>query len=168
MLYIVHPRGETGTLYTEEILKMCTPVKPSISEDVKAAHLLDGIAEDVYQFLIVKENLTSASVVKQHCRTFGALKMRSTAPKNFRLSDAQIVARVNASPPFDLSSTIWQLLRQELICCYEISRFGGYDSQGNERGLPPVSWQPSVYAANVNNYQAVPEARTRRLTSFKQ
>lgn len=151
-------QGETCTMYIEEILKLCRLVNPSMSEEDKVGHLLKGIAEDVYQFLIAKENLTSVAEVMQHCRTFEALKMRRIAPKFGRLANVPTVASVEASSPFDLSSTIRQIVREELLRCHEISRFGGDDSRGNEPGLPPMSWQPSVNAADVDNYQAVPQS----------
>lgn len=159
-------QGETCTMYIEEILKLCRLVNPSMSEEDKVGHLLKGIAEDVYQFLIAKENLTSVAEVMQHCRTFEALKMRRIAPKFGRLANVPTVASVEACSPFDLSSTIRQIVREELLRCHEISRFGGDDSRGNEPGLPPMSWQPSVNAADVDNYQAVPQSGPARRPRF--
>lgn len=42
----------------------------------KVGHLLKGIAEDVYKYLITKENRVSALDVIRHCRAFETLKIR--------------------------------------------------------------------------------------------
>lgn len=155
--------GETCTMYIEEVLKLCRLVDSSMSDEDKVGHLLKGIAEDVYQFLIAKENLTSVADVIQHCRTFEALKMRRVAPKFGRLANVPTLACVDASTPSDLSSTIRQIVREELLRCHEIGRYGSGDSRGNEPGLPATSWQPSINAANVDDYRAVlPSAPTNR------
>lgn len=46
--------GETCTTYIEEVLKLCKIVNSQMSEDDKVGHLLKGVAEDVYNFLIGK------------------------------------------------------------------------------------------------------------------
>lgn len=156
--------GETCTMYIEEILKLCKLVNPSMTEEDKVGHLLKGIAEDVYQFLIAKEHLSSVTDVMKHCRTFEALKMRRIAPKFGRLSNVPTVASVDASPLSDLSSTIRQIVREELLRCHEMGRCGRDDSRGTEPGLPPVSSPPSINAANMDSYRAVlrPESVNRR------
>lgn len=155
--------GETCTMYIEEVLKLCRLVDSSMSDEDKVGHLLKGIAEDVYHFLIAKENLTSVADVIQHCRTFEALKMRRVAPKFGRLANVPTLACVDASTPSDMSSTIRQIVREELLRCHEIGRYGSGDSRGNEPGLPATSWQPSINAANVDDYRAViPSAPTNR------
>lgn len=52
--------GETCTTYIEEVLKLCRVVDSQMSEEDKVGHLLKGIAEDAYNFLIGRENLDTA------------------------------------------------------------------------------------------------------------
>lgn len=113
--------GETCTTYIEEILKLCKIVNPRMTEEDKVGHVLKGIAEDVYNFLIGKENLNSVSDVMQHCRTFEMLKMRRIAPKFGRLSNMPTVASVDTMSPNDLSSTIRQIVWEELLRCQQVS-----------------------------------------------
>lgn len=107
--------GETCTTYIEEILKLCRTVNPQMTEEDKVGHVVKGIAEDVYNFLIGKENLHTVSELIRHCRTFEALKTRRITPKFGRLANVTTVASVDTSPPLpDLSSAIRQIVREEL------------------------------------------------------
>ena len=108
------PSGETCTAYIEEILKLCKTQNPCMSEEDTVGHLLKGIAEDVYNFLIGKDNLSSASDVIRHCRTFETWKMRRIT-KFRRLSNVATVATVDVSSSSDLASTIRQMFREELL-----------------------------------------------------
>ncbi|KAH8027793.1 hypothetical protein HPB51_010358 [Rhipicephalus microplus] len=73
--------GETCTIYIEEVLKLCGMVNANMSHENKVGHLLKGIAEDVYNFLITKENLNTPSIFRQQCRAFEAFKTRRILPK---------------------------------------------------------------------------------------
>lgn len=75
-------------------------------EEDKIGHLLKGIAEDVYSFLIEKESLISVFDVIRNYRTFETLKMRQILPKFGRLANVTTVASVNTNAGLDLSSTI--------------------------------------------------------------
>lgn len=66
----------TCTTYIEEVLKLCKTLDPRMTEEDKVGHLLKGIAEDVYQFLIAIDSLESVSDVIMHCRTFESLRAR--------------------------------------------------------------------------------------------
>lgn len=79
---------------------------------------MKGIAEDVYNFLISKESLTSVSDVIRHCRTFETLKQRRITPKFGRLANVTTVASVETTPTVDLATTIRQIVREEL-CKHE-------------------------------------------------
>lgn len=114
--------GETCTVYTEEILRLCREVDSSMSEEDKVGHLLKGIAEDVYNFLISRESLTSVSDVVRHCRTFETLKQRRIAPKFGRLANVTSVASIEAASTGDLSATIRQIVREELLRHGEMTR----------------------------------------------
>lgn len=106
--------GETCTTYIEEVLMLCKIIDPYMTEEDMVGHLLKGIAEDVYNFLIGREDLTSVSAVQRHCRTFEKLKTRRIAPKFGRLANVTTVASVNVSPPADLAATIRAIVREEL------------------------------------------------------
>lgn len=108
--------GETCTIYIEEILKLCKSVDPRMKEEDKVGHLLKGIAEDVYNFLIGKDTLESVADVIKHCRTFETLKAKRITPKFGRLANVTTVASVDVGPipPCDLASTIRQIVREEL------------------------------------------------------
>ncbi|KAH8029066.1 hypothetical protein HPB51_022234 [Rhipicephalus microplus] len=90
-----------------------------MSKEDKVGHVLKGIAEDVYNFLIGKDCLNSVSDVTKHCRTSESLKMRRISPKFGRLSNVPTVASVETVPPNDLALTIRQIVREELLRCQQ-------------------------------------------------
>lgn len=62
-------------------------------DEDKVGHLLKGIAEDVYNFLI-SEDVATPSDLRRHCRTFEALKTRQISPKFGWLDNVTTVATV--------------------------------------------------------------------------
>ncbi|XP_077565130.1 uncharacterized protein LOC144180728 [Haemaphysalis longicornis] len=114
--------GETCTTYIEEILKLCRVVDARMPEDDRVGHILKGIAEDVFNFLISKDNLNTISDVIQHCRRFEALKMRRITPKFGRLPNVTTVASVDVNSSVDLASTIRQIVREELLRHSDVAR----------------------------------------------
>ncbi|XP_049520780.1 uncharacterized protein LOC125944395 [Dermacentor silvarum] len=153
--------GETCTAYIEEILKLCKQANARMSEEDKVGHLLKGIAEDVYNFLIGKDSLASVSDVMKHCRTFEALKMRRITPKFGRLANVTTVASIDMSSSFDLASTIRQIVREELDRHTETTRrlpdvSDASFSQAPATSPPLNGWQPSVSVANVSEYRHAP------------
>lgn len=108
--------GETCTTYIEEVLQLCRLVNRSMSDEDQVGHLLKGIAEDAYNFLITKEDLVTAQDVIRHCRAFEALKMRRIAPKFGRLANVTTVASVdfNSNPSEDIASLVRRIIREEL------------------------------------------------------
>ncbi|XP_075738635.1 uncharacterized protein LOC119166784 [Rhipicephalus microplus] len=108
--------GETCTTYIEEILKSCKSIDSRMKEDDKVGHLLKGVAEDVYNFLIDKDTLASVADVIQHCRTFETLIARRITPKFDRLTNVTTVASVDVPPisSCDLASMIREIIREEL------------------------------------------------------
>lgn len=106
--------GESCMTYIEEVLKLCRIVNPAMSEEDRVGHILKGIAEDVYAFLISKESLDTVEDVIRHCQAFAALKTRRIAPKFGRLPNVTTIASVDDTQAMDLSSTIRQIVREEL------------------------------------------------------
>ncbi|GBN26095.1 hypothetical protein AVEN_250822-1 [Araneus ventricosus] len=47
--------GKTSESYIQNVLSQCRKANPSMSEDEKEAHLKKGIAEDLYQTLLVQD-----------------------------------------------------------------------------------------------------------------
>lgn len=138
--------GETCTTYIEAILKLCKIVNPSMPEEDKVGHLLKGIAEDVYQFLIGKESLGTVTDVIRHCRTFETLKMRRITPKFGRLPNVTTVASVDEHTPFDLASTIREIVREEL------TRHARLTPHEATPVLHPSHHHVSIAAAGVDDY----------------
>lgn len=163
--------GETCTTYIEEILKLCKIVNTRMSEEDKVGHVLKGIAEDVYNFLIGKESLNSVSDVMKHCRTFESLKMRRISPKFGRLSNVPTVASVETVSPNDLAFTIRQIVREELLRCQQTSHhpndFQDAYAREPERARTPAilaPWQPSVNAADPDEYRGTRQSGFSRRT----
>lgn len=84
-----------------------------MTEEDKVGHLLKGIADDVYNFLIAKGDLNAVCDVIRHVRTFETLKTRRITPKFGRLANVPSVASIEDNF-MDLSSTIRQIVREEL------------------------------------------------------
>ncbi|KAH8032175.1 hypothetical protein HPB51_023325 [Rhipicephalus microplus] len=136
-----------------------------MSEEDRVGPVLKSIAEDVYNFLIGKDCLSSVSDVTKHCRTFASLKMRRISPKFGRLSNVPTVASVETVPPNDLALTIRQIVREELLRCQQTyhrpSDFQDVYVNEPERVQTPVSrplWQPSINAADAYEYQGTQKA----------
>ncbi|KAH7934644.1 hypothetical protein HPB51_028990 [Rhipicephalus microplus] len=108
--------GETCTTYSETILKLCKTANPHMSEEDKVGHFLEGIAEDVYTYLIGKESLNSVAEVIHHCRTFETLKLHRITPKFGRLANVVTVASIedSCSIHWDLATSVRQIVREEL------------------------------------------------------
>lgn len=140
--------GETCTTYIEEILKLCRVVNPQMSEEDKVGHLLKGIAEDVYHFLISREKLESVTDVIQQCRTFEALKTRRITPKFGRLANVTTVASVDDSPPPDLAETIRRIVREEL------ARHQAYRDNTDHGHMREDDSVPEVQANALNSSSA--------------
>lgn len=139
--------GETCTTFIEEVLKLCKTINPRMTEEDKVGHLLKGIAEDVYNFLIGKDNLETVSDVIRHCRTFEALKTRRITPKFGRLANVTTVASVDTSSPTDLSATIRQIVREELLRHEEQARraaplYNPSTFRDTVCATPSTPWQP--------------------------
>ncbi|KAH8035243.1 hypothetical protein HPB51_004484 [Rhipicephalus microplus] len=106
--------GETCTTYIEEVIKLCRTIDPGMSEEDKVGHILKGIAEDVYSFLIAKDTLTSVTDVIRHCRTFEQPKTRRITPKFGRLPNVTTITSIDSNQALNLASTIRQIVREEL------------------------------------------------------
>lgn len=147
--------AETCTTYIEEVLKLCKIVNPRMSQEDRVGHLLKGIAEDVYNFLICSEDLTSVSDVLRHCRTFEMLRTRRIAPKFGRLANVTTVASVDTSPSTNLASTIREIVREELRRHNELMHNtvqppATYPVSHSAPAAPCATFPPSVCVTDIN------------------
>ncbi|KAH9378739.1 hypothetical protein HPB48_014694 [Haemaphysalis longicornis] len=86
-----------------------------MSDEEQVGHLVKGIAEDAYHYLIPKQDLASAEDVNRHCRAFEAPKMRRIAPKFGRLANVTTVENLNSNlnPSEDIASLVRRFIREE-------------------------------------------------------
>uniref|UniRef100_L7LYG4 CCHC-type domain-containing protein n=1 Tax=Rhipicephalus pulchellus TaxID=72859 RepID=L7LYG4_RHIPC len=131
--------GETCTTYIEEVLKLCSIVNTNMSDEDKVGHLLKGIAEDVYSFLITKENLTTPSDVRRQCRAFEALKTRRILPKFGRLDNVPTVASMDVAVCEDLPLIVRRVVQEELARLQGAE--AGYQCAFDEVPGPPSFWK---------------------------
>ncbi|KAH7987791.1 hypothetical protein HPB51_026537 [Rhipicephalus microplus] len=107
--------GETCTMYMEEVLKLCKSVHPLMTDEDKVGNLLKGISEDIYHYLIGKDDLQSANGIIPQYRKFKAPKARRISAEFGRLPNITTVTSIDVvPPPSDLASTIRQIVREEI------------------------------------------------------
>lgn len=104
--------GESSESYIQDVLALCRKVNPSMPEDEKVAHLMKGIAEDLYQILLVQE-YESVDKFVQRCRQIESLRRKRIARPRFqRLPN---VATVSAEENLgDIRSLIRVIVKEEL------------------------------------------------------
>lgn len=161
--------GETCTTYIEEILKLCGIVNGNMSDEDKVGHLLKGIAEDVYNFLIAKDDLSTPTDFRRLCRAFEALKTRRILPKFGRLENVPTVASMDVTTCEGISSVVRRVVREELVRLQDADY--GYQCAFDEY-MPeqPLSWarerpierrQPPEEARFNASFSALPTRDTR-------
>lgn len=157
--------GETCTTYIEDVLKLCGLANSDMTDEDKVGHLLKGIAEDVYSFLITKETLPTPADVIRHCRAFEALKIRRVTPKFGRLANVTTVASVDVGHPADIASIVRRIIREEFAQQPLVSGNGAAyspsmrtDAVYHQCALqeppyePPVPWAQQSYADQRSSY----------------
>ncbi|GBO18338.1 hypothetical protein AVEN_102868-1 [Araneus ventricosus] len=75
--------GEMSESYIQDVLSLCRKANPSMSEDEKVAHLMKGIAEDLYQTLLVQDFRRVDEFVKR-CREIESLRRRRITRTRFQ------------------------------------------------------------------------------------
>lgn len=103
--------NETCAAYIQDVLHLCTVAEPSMNEQDKIGHLLKGIADDVFNFLVQKNMSTVKEFVKE-CNRFEELKKSRVTPQFCRLTNVPSVAVLQDCE--GLPSNIQQLIRQEV------------------------------------------------------
>ncbi|KAH7932153.1 hypothetical protein HPB51_029495 [Rhipicephalus microplus] len=90
---------------------------PELDFDTDKKHLAPA-SKDLYQYLIAKNSLECVNDVILHRRAFEALGARHITPKFGRLANLMTVDSVDVPRvPFDLTSIIRQVVREELDRC---------------------------------------------------
>lgn len=112
LLTRVQQTGESSESYIQDVLALCRKVNPSMPEDEKVAHLMKGIAEDLYQILLVQE-YDSVDKFVQRCRQIESLRRKRIARPRFqRLPN---VATVSTEENLgDIRSLIRVIVKEEL------------------------------------------------------
>ncbi|GBN73390.1 hypothetical protein AVEN_6740-1 [Araneus ventricosus] len=101
--------GETSKSYIQDVLSLCRKANPSMSEDEKVAHLMKGIAEDLYQTLLVQDFRRVDEFVKR-CRETESLRRRRITRTRF-----QRLPNVSAVSGETDVGDIRSLIREHLI-----------------------------------------------------
>lgn len=107
--------GESTEAYIQDILGLCKRVNPIMSETEKVAHLMKGVAEDVYQVLLARAVETEDDFIRI-CREIEAQRKRRITSKKFdRLPN---VTNLSSISPIDvvedLPSLIRRIVREEI------------------------------------------------------
>lgn len=112
LLTRVQQTGETTEAYIQDVLSLCRKVNSCMPDSEKVAHLMKGIAEDMYQILLVQDYLTVDAFTKR-CRQIESLRRtRINQPRFQRLPNiATVSSEVNGN---DIRSMIRTIVREEL------------------------------------------------------
>lgn len=104
--------GESTQSYIQSVLELCHKVNPQMSENDKVSHLMKGIAEDMYQFLLVKD-IGSTSTFITECQRIEQMNQRRITKHRFaRLPNVVPMASVGTNE--DLATLIRQIVREEV------------------------------------------------------
>lgn len=107
--------GETSEAYIQHILSLCRRVNPDMPEEDKIGHLMKGIAEDLYNTLIVRDVSTVEEFIS-HCRKVDSMRRKRVTPRFARLPNVAQTSSINDfdSRDEDLPSTIRKIVREEM------------------------------------------------------
>ncbi|GFV46232.1 CCHC-type domain-containing protein [Trichonephila clavipes] len=104
--------GENTQSYIQSVLVLCHKVNPKITEIEKVSHLVKGIAEDVYQSLLVKDISFTSDFIKE-CQRIEEMNQRRIAKHRFtRLPNVVPVASIGKYE--DLVILIRHIVREEV------------------------------------------------------
>lgn len=102
--------GESYAAYIEDVLALCNKTDSAMSEQDKITNITKGIAEEAFQYLLLKDPVTVSDVIHA-CRTL-------QEKRNTRLIQASVTASEffpAQQPDIDtLRSLIRELIREEL------------------------------------------------------
>lgn len=104
--------GESTQSYIQSVLGLCQQVQPNMTEDEKISHLMKGIAENMYQALLMKE-IKSTSDFINSCQYIEEMHQKRIRGHAFeRLPNVVPMAAMDAQP--DLVSLVRQIVQEEV------------------------------------------------------
>ncbi|UYV67858.1 TIGD4 [Cordylochernes scorpioides] len=105
-------KGESTGYYIQDLLCLCKEVDPQMSEEDKISHLMKGIAEELYQALLLRDVQSTEQFITE-CRRVEALRCRRVTPTRYeRLPN--VASLCDQDDGEDLSSMIRQIVREEI------------------------------------------------------
>lgn len=114
MLQQAQLTGEICTTHIEDTIKLCRLVIHGCLKN-KVGHVLEWIAEDVYMFLISKDNLNSTTDVFWHSRVFEALNLCIITLKFGQLANVTSIVNIDATATMSMANMIRQIVHGELL-----------------------------------------------------
>lgn len=103
---------ETTKSYIQDVLELCKIVDPGMKEEEKVAHLMKGVAEEVYQALLLKEISTAGDFIKW-CQHIEAMNQKRIGRKMYRRLP-NVVSMAGTEEDTDLTNIIRQIVREEV------------------------------------------------------
>lgn len=104
--------GESAQSYIQSVLGLCHQVNAAMTENEKLSHLMKGVAEDIYQALIIKEIESTADFIKW-CQKIEDMQQKRISGRKFnRLPNVVQIASLDEQP--DLVPLIRQIVQEEL------------------------------------------------------
>lgn len=103
----VQRKGETCQAYVEAVVKLCRQIDPAMSEEKKVRHIIKGIAQAIYTFLVLQKVKTVAAISTscQELDVLWAERLASSGSEDgHRLSHAPLfpdfsIGETESSPP---------------------------------------------------------------------
>ncbi|GFU58497.1 CCHC-type domain-containing protein [Trichonephila clavipes] len=103
--------GENTQSYIQSMLVFCHKVKPKMTENEKISHLMKGVAEDLYQSLLVKDISCTSDFIKE-CQRIEEMNQRRITRHRFTRLPNVPVASVGEHE--DLVTFIRHIVREEV------------------------------------------------------
>ncbi|UYV84069.1 hypothetical protein LAZ67_X001057 [Cordylochernes scorpioides] len=105
-------RGETTEFYIQDVLRLCREVDAQMPEEERLSHLMKGVAEEVYRYLLPRDIATTDQFIAE-CRRVVALQGRRVTDSKFeRLPN--VTSLGDLGDVTDLQSLIRQIVREEV------------------------------------------------------
>ncbi|UYV80572.1 hypothetical protein LAZ67_19000747, partial [Cordylochernes scorpioides] len=105
-------KGETTEFYIQDVLRLCREADAQMPEEERLSHLMKGVAEEVYRYLLPRDIATTDQFIAE-CRRVVALQgRRVTASKFERLPN--VTSLGDLGDVTDLQSLIRQIVREEV------------------------------------------------------
>lgn len=104
--------GENFTSYIEDVVNLCNRLNPSMSEDDKIKHILNGIEDDAFQMLFSKNPQTVSDVISLYQSYDELLIQRLITRRSSSSNDT--LSSLTLGGPTPLLQHIQQFVREEV------------------------------------------------------